>query len=150
MTPNLSITQPTSPVTSTTAAMVQTVTPSPYDSNGGLSVDMLCKKVKRDIRRYGVEEALKRWKCICEYFQTEDWWPPIVRVIEEVFDEAFDEEHKNQATPEQSNPGINIAIGSNMTGANGQWISSQVNKAEQVVGVNEGDVVHVKQAGRMS
>ena len=55
------------------------------------------QKVEREIRRYGVEEAMKRWRVICDYMQTEDWFPPVVRKVEKVFDSAFDERNRQRA-----------------------------------------------------
>lgn len=49
-----------------------------------------CLKVKREIKRYGVEKALMRWRVMCDYMQTEEWWPYVARKVEDVFDEAFD------------------------------------------------------------
>ena len=49
-----------------------------------------CVKVKREIKRYGVEQALLRWRVMCDYMQTEEWWPYVARKVEEVFDDAFD------------------------------------------------------------
>ena len=36
-----------------------------------------CDKAKREILRFGVENALTRWRVICDYMQTEDWWPSV-------------------------------------------------------------------------
>ena len=56
-----------------------------------------CQKVEREIKRYGVEEAMKRWRVICDYLQTEDWFPPVVREVETAFDTAFDERNRQLA-----------------------------------------------------
>lgn len=56
--------------------------------------EALCDKAKREIERFGVENALTRWRVICDYMHTEDWWPPVARKVEEVFDEAFKERNK--------------------------------------------------------
>ena len=50
-----------------------------------------CEKVKRDIKLFGPEEALRRWRGVSEYFQTEDWWPSVARKVDDVFVEAPDE-----------------------------------------------------------
>ena len=54
------------------------------------------QKVEREIRRYGVDMAMKRWHVICDYLQTEDWWPAVVREVDMVFDKAFDERNLRQ------------------------------------------------------
>lgn len=56
-----------------------------------------CQKVGREIKRYGVEEAMKRWRVICDYLQTEDWFPSVVREVETAFDKAFDERNRQLA-----------------------------------------------------
>ena len=66
-----------------------------------LSQDAFRQKVEREIRRYGVDEARKRWSVICDYMQTEDWWPAVARSVEDVFDIAYEERNRCQA--EQNN-----------------------------------------------
>ena len=55
------------------------------------------QKVEREIRRYGVEQAMGRWRVVCDYMQTEDWWPAVARDVEAVFDQAYDERNRQQA-----------------------------------------------------
>ena len=43
--------------------------------------EALCDKAKREIERFGVENALTRWRVICDYMHTEDWWPPAVAIV---------------------------------------------------------------------
>ena len=58
--------------------------------------EAFCKKIKREIKRYGVEQALSRWRVMCDYMQTEDWWPAVARKVEDVIDEAFEERERQQ------------------------------------------------------
>ena len=53
-----------------------------------------CNKVKREIRRYGVDRAMARWRVMCDYMQTEDWWPAVARAVELVFDNAYEERNR--------------------------------------------------------
>ena len=55
-----------------------------------------CDKVKLEIRFYGVEKAMARWRVICDYMQTEDWWPAVARAVEKVFDKAYKERDLQQ------------------------------------------------------
>ena len=52
--------------------------------------------MKIDILRYGVEEALARWKLDIERMHTEDWWPPVARAVEAVINEAFEARARQQ------------------------------------------------------
>ena len=52
---------------------------------------VFCDKVRRDIKRFGVEKAMAGWRVICDYLKTYDWWPSVARKVEDVFDEAPDE-----------------------------------------------------------
>lgn len=54
-------------------------------------IQRVCAKVKNDIRLYGPDVALKRWRGVSDYFQTEDWWPSVARKVEDTFEEAPDE-----------------------------------------------------------
>ena len=58
--------------------------------------EFYCSKVKIDILRYGVEEALARWKLDIERMHTEDWWPPVARAVEAVINEAFEARARQQ------------------------------------------------------
>ena len=61
----------------------------------------LCDKVKSDILRYGLEKALERWHVVCDYMQTQDWWPAVARQVEAVFDNAFEERARLQREERQ-------------------------------------------------
>ena len=54
------------------------------------------QKVEREIKRYGVDMAMERWRVMCDYMQTEDWWPAVAREVETVFDEAYEERNRQQ------------------------------------------------------
>ena len=46
--------------------------------------------MKREIRRNGLEEAMKLWEKEIGIHHTEDWWPPVARAVEALFDEAYE------------------------------------------------------------
>ena len=54
------------------------------------------QKVEREIKRHGVDMAMERWRVMCDYMQTEDWWPAVAREVETVFDEAYEERNRQQ------------------------------------------------------
>lgn len=62
-----------------------------------LAPPQFSKKVEREIKRYGVDEAQRRWHVLCDYFQTEDWWPAVAREVEAVFDSFYEEKNQQQA-----------------------------------------------------
>lgn len=78
--------------------------------------EALCDKAKREIERFGVENALTRWRVICDYMHTEDWWPPVARKVEEVFDEAFKERNKQlQKERERQQSQVSITVSQQQT-----------------------------------
>ena len=84
--------------------------------------EFYCSKVKIDILRYGVEEALRRWKQDIERMHTEDWWPPVARAVEAVINEAFEararkEEIARQQEVNQQAPMIGVAVNQTVTQA---------------------------------
>ncbi len=84
--------------------------------------EFYCSKVKTDILRYGVEEALRRWKQDIERMHTEDWWPPVARAVEAVINEAFEararkEEIARQQEVNQQVPMIGVAVNQTVTQA---------------------------------
>lgn len=84
--------------------------------------EFYCSKVKIDILRYGVEEALRRWKQDIERMHTEDWWPPVARAVEAVINEAFEararkEEIARQQEVNQQVPVIGVAVNQTVTQA---------------------------------
>ena len=92
--------------------------------------EFYCSKVKTDILRYGVEEALRRWKQDIERMHTEDWWPPVARAVEAVINEAFEararkEEIARQQEVNQQVPMIGVAVNQTVTQA-------QTNREEKI------------------
>lgn len=84
--------------------------------------EFYCSKVKIDILRYGLEEALRRWKQDIERMHTEDWWPPVARAVEAVINEAFEarahkEEIARQQEVNQQVPMIGVAVNQTVTQA---------------------------------
>ncbi len=84
--------------------------------------EFYCSKVKIDILRYGLEEALRRWKQDIERMHTEDWWPPVARAVEAVINEAFEararkEEIARQQEVNQQVPVIGVAVNQTVTQA---------------------------------
>lgn len=57
---------------------------------------LYARKVEREILRYGVDRAMERWRVVCDYMQTESWWPPVACAVEEVFDDAYNERKYKQ------------------------------------------------------
>ena len=49
-----------------------------------------CGAMKREIRRNGLEEAMKLWEKVIGIHHTEDWWPPVARAVEALIDEAYE------------------------------------------------------------
>ena len=65
-----------------------------------------CGAMKREIRRNGLEEAMKLWEKVIGIHHTEDWWPPVARAVEALIDEAYEararkeeEERQRMQTP---------------------------------------------------
>ena len=92
--------------------------------------EFYCSKVKTDILRYGVEEALRRWKQDIERMHTEDWWPPVARAVEAVINEAFEararkEEIARQQEVNQQVPMIGVAVNQNIS-------QTQANREEKI------------------
>lgn len=92
--------------------------------------EFYCSKVKIDILRYGLEEALRRWKQDIERMHTEDWWPPVARAVEAVINEAFEararkEEIARQQEVNQQVPVIGVAVNQTVTQA-------QANREEKI------------------
>lgn len=92
--------------------------------------EFYCSKVKIDILRYGLEEALRRWKQDIERMHTEDWWPPVARAVEAVINEAFEararkEEIARQQEVNQQVPMIGVAVNQTVT-------QTQANREEKI------------------
>lgn len=95
--------------------------------------EFYCSKVKTDILRYGVEEALRRWKQDIERMHTEDWWPPVARAVEAVINEAFEARARKEELARQQEldlqrqqvPVIDVAVNQNISQA-------QANREEKI------------------
>lgn len=61
-----------------------------------ISQSHFCQKMESDIKRFGVDQALSKWHVVCDYMQTEDGWPAIVREVEKVIDAAYEERNRRQ------------------------------------------------------
>ena len=85
---------------------------SNIDYADSLAPPQSSRKVERDIKRYGVDEAQRRWHVLCDYFQTEDWWPAVAREVEAVFDNFFEEKNLRQteANRAQMQPTVQLNI----------------------------------------
>ena len=87
--------------------------------------EFYCSKVKIDILRYGLEEALRRWKQDIERMHTEDWWPPVARAVEAVINEAFEARARKEELARQQEldlqrqqvPVIDVAVNQTVTQA---------------------------------
>ena len=85
---------------------------------------------------YGVEKALERWGIICEVFETEDWWPSVVRRVKPIFLEASRRRNRQKEMAEQKQgQAVVVQTGDNPTA---------VEKAEQAIGQNLGKVNYMK------
>ena len=95
--------------------------------------EFYCSKVKTDILRYGVEEALRRWKQDIERMHTEDWWPPVARAVEAVINEAFEARARKEELARQQEldlqrqqvPVIDVAVNQNIS-------QTQANREEKI------------------
>lgn len=95
--------------------------------------EFYCSKVKIDILRYGVEEALRRWKQDIERMHTEDWWPPVARAVEAVINEAFEARARKEELARQQEldlqrqqvPVIDVAVNQNIS-------QTQANREEKI------------------
>ena len=95
--------------------------------------EFYCSKVKIDILRYGLEEALRRWKQDIERMHTEDWWPPVARAVEAVINEAFEARARKEELARQQEldlqrqqiPVIDVAVNQTVTQA-------QANREEKI------------------
>ena len=95
--------------------------------------EFYCSKVKIDILRYGLEEALRRWKQDIERMHTEDWWPPVARAVEAVINEAFEARARKEEIARQQEldlqrqqvPVIDVAVNQNIS-------QTQANREEKI------------------
>ena len=69
----------------------------PSDSTEPVAIaESLCKKIKREIKLYGFDKALDRWRVLYDYMQTEKWWPAIAQKVEETIDTIIEEREKKE------------------------------------------------------
>ena len=95
-----------------------------------------CAWAENAITVYGVEKALERWGVICEVFETEDWWPSVVRQVKPLFIEASRRRNRQKEMAEQKqSQAVVVQTGDNPTA---------VEKAEQAIGQNMGKVNYMK------
>ena len=95
-----------------------------------------CAWAENAITVYGVEKALERWGVVCELFETEDWWPSVVRRVKPVFVEASRRRNRQKEAAEQKQgQAVVVQTGSNPTA---------VERAEQAIGQNLGKVNYIK------
>jgi hypothetical protein len=87
---------------------------------------------------YGVDEAQARWRVICDLYETEDWWPSVVRLVKPILVEAIKIRNRQQAEL-ASRQQMPIAQFINNPAATS---SIGVGKADQVVASNLGNVYH--------
>ena len=95
-----------------------------------------CTWAENAITMYGVEKALERWGMICELFETEDWWPGVVRRVKPIFLEACRRRNRQKEIAGQKQ-GHSVVV---QTGDN----PVAVEKAEQAIGQNMGKVNYMK------
>ena len=101
---------------------------------------VFCKKVKQEIEWYGVIAAMERWRVIGEYMQTEDWWPPVARMVEKVFNKAYKKHNQQQETMANREPAPLVQLNNNSAASNPVGIG----QADQVIPLNQGNVTHTK------
>ncbi len=99
-----------------------------------------CKKIKREVKLYGLKEALARWRVVSDYMQDEDWWPAVVRKVEETIDNLIEEkENIQQAERERQHESNPLVVIKNE--------STGIKQVDQLNGIIEKDaeVTHTKQ-----
>lgn len=81
--------------------------PSSADATAPVS-ERCCKTFKRDIKLYGLVEAMKRWRVVCDYMQVMDWWPDVAGKVEDTIDKILEEQENQQQVErerqQESNP----------------------------------------------
>ena len=74
---------------------ISTPVPSSADANAP-AFERYCKKFKREAKLHGLVKALERWRVVCDYMQDEDWWPAVVRKVEDTIDKILEEQENQQ------------------------------------------------------
>lgn len=98
-----------------------------------------CKKIRREINIYGIEQALARWRVVCDYMQTEEWWHVVAAKVEDTIDEIIQEmKAAQQADREREKEAKSSVVFINKT--------TGIEKVDQLNGVVEKDaeVTHTK------
>ena len=100
-----------------------------------------CKKIRREINIYGLEQALARWRVVCDYMQTEEWWHVVAAKVEDTIDEIIQEmKAAQQADREREKEAKPSVLVINQNESNG------IKQLDQLNGVVEKDaeVTHTK------
>ena len=98
-----------------------------------------CKKIRREINIYGIEQALARWRVVCDYMQTEDWWHVVAAKVEDTIDVVIQEmKAVQQADREREKEAKSSVLVINKT--------TGIEKVDQLNGVveKEAEVTHTK------
>ena len=115
------------------------------------------------LKQEGLEKALQRRRELNDTYSENDWWPPVARAMRLLLDDYIREQEEEKRKQEEARQrqerdtlqqqlviqeaaraaggNATIIIGGNLTGSQQQW------KADQVIGLNEGDVVRNKKTG---
>ena len=99
-----------------------------------------CKRVEREIKRYGVEMAMSRWRVVCDYLQTEPWWPTVANRVEALFDDAYDRRNRLQMEAANRQPAPLVQLNNNPAATS----PAGIDKADQVIVSNRGEVAYTK------
>ena len=98
-----------------------------------------CKRFKLEIKLYGLKQAMDRWRVVCDYMQTEEWWPAVACKVEEIIVSIIEEqESKQQAEREREKDSKSSLVIINKT--------TGIEQVDQLNGVVEKDaeVTHTK------
>lgn len=74
---------------------------SPADAIAPVS-ERCCKEFKREVKLYGLAEAMKRWRVVCDYMQVMDWWSDVAGKVEGVIDKILEEQENQQKAERES------------------------------------------------
>ncbi len=95
-----------------------------------------CTMVENDITMFGVEKAMERWRVVCEMFETEDWWPSVVRRVKPIILDACKRRNRLKEEAElKKSQAVVVQTGNNPTA---------VERANQAIGQNTGNVNYIK------
>jgi hypothetical protein len=92
--------------------------------------------VENDITMFGVEKAMERWRVVCEMFETEDWWPSVVRRVKPIILDACKRRNRLKEEAElKKSQALVVQTGNN---------PAAVERANQAIGQNTGNVNYIK------